>query len=134
MRIIIEIEGDQVDVKTDRQAKIAFGDTNMLDAGPPHAELLAQFGKVDQGKNDDVEAKLERPEQRELASMNPLRRGEAIAHLRTGRSSVAGELADAVDNVDAGEPKIAKTKGRKASASKKQAKPRTKSKGASQSE
>jgi hypothetical protein len=100
MRIIIEIDGDNVAVHTDRQ--LSETDTaKVVDAGSAPVELLREHGvegmyessdpaQSPRGKRGAVKPRKDTP-------LNPLRAGEAIARrlMKTGDESGSYEIIDA---------------------------------------
>jgi hypothetical protein len=112
MRIIIEINGDNIAVHTDRQ--LAEADTaSIVDAGSAPAELLRQFGgivekersgKAPRGKRGSIGPGKETP-------LNPLRAGEAIARQLLGQS--AQLESESMETIDAGRaPNLPKISGK----------------------
>jgi hypothetical protein len=114
MRIIIEIDGDNVAVHTDRQ--LSETDTaKVVDAGSAPVELLRQYGgegvyetsdlaKSPKGKRGAIKPRKDIP-------LNPLRAGEAIARqlLKSGGSE--SELYEIIDAGRApGLPKVSRKK------------------------
>ena len=104
MRIIIEINGDNIAVHTDRQ--LAEADSaSIVDAGSAPAELLRQFGKTQppRGKRGSIGPGKETP-------LNPLRAGEAVARQLLGQS--AQLESEPTETIDAGRaPKLPKISG-----------------------
>jgi hypothetical protein len=114
MRIIIEINGDNIAVHTDRQ--LAEADTaSIVDAGSAPAELLRQFGGIvekersgkaqaPRGKRGSIGPGKETP-------LNPLRAGEAVARQLLGQS--AQLESESMETIDAGRaPKLPKISGK----------------------
>jgi hypothetical protein len=124
MRIVIQIEGENVVVKTDRQ----YPETqppetqlsSVVDAGPVPAELVNQFGRVrESGSANAYEQSGKSPSSRRKGesvepetALNPLRAGEAAARrylAAEARPIVQNEL---IETTDAGKaprlPKVAR--------------------------
>lgn len=111
MRIIIEIDGDNVAVHTDRQ--LSETDTaKVVDAGSAPVELLRQYGgevsetpdvaQSPQGKRGAVKLRKDTP-------LNPLRAGEAIARQLVKSGGSEGELYEIIDGGRApGLPKVSR--------------------------
>jgi hypothetical protein len=106
MRIVIEIDGDNVQVHTDRQ--LSETDTaKVTDAGSPPVDLLRQYAMDDaydepqqsRGKASSVKPVKDAP-------LNPLRAGEAVAR-RTG--NYVERAGESIDVIDAGQaPRVPK--------------------------
>ncbi len=114
MRIIIEIDGDNVAVHTDRQ--LSETDTaKVVDAGSAPVELLRQYGG--EGMSEIPDRAQTPPEKRGAVKsrkdtpLNPLRAGEAIARqlVKTG-----GSESESYEIIDAGQaPGLPKTSRKK---------------------
>jgi hypothetical protein len=101
LRIIIEIDGDNVAVHTDR-SMLEPDSASIVDAGSAPAELLRDFGGL-----DDRTVKVKSPRGKRGAAgteretpLNPLRAGEAIARQLLGQ--VTREDSEALETIDAG--------------------------------
>lgn len=112
MRIVIEIDGDDVQVHTDRQSR-ETGSANVVDAGSAPMDLLRQHGEIDE--STDV-ARPPRVKQVPVkpakdAPLNPLRAGQAIARqLQRGGIEPSAESAEVVDGGHA--PKLPSVSGK----------------------
>ena len=99
MRIVIEIDGDDVQVHTDRQSR-ETGSANIVDAGSAPMDLLRQHGEMDE--STDV-ARPPRVKQAPIkpakdTPLNPLRAGQAIARqLQRGGIEPSAESDKVVD-------------------------------------
>lgn len=102
MRIIIEIDGDNVAVHTDRQLSETDADRG-VDAGSAPVELLREHGgegifdtldvaQSPKGKRGAVKLRKDAP-------LNPLRAGEATARRLAARGGTEG---DSYETIDAG--------------------------------
>src|SRR5688572_17950308 len=108
MRIVIEIDGDNVAVHTDRQPPGADS-VSIVDAGPAPTELLREFGGMEETKPKAAS------KARKGAALpgtewgvNPLRAGEAIARHRLGYPP--REEGAPLETIDAGRaPKLPKS-------------------------
>ena len=114
MRIVIEIDGDNVQVQTDRQPRESEN-ANVVDAGSAPIDLLREHGEAE-GLAD--ESRSERGQQRSIkpikpakdTPLNPLRAGQAAA--RQLVSKRADEEAESIDAIDAGQaPNVPKSSG-----------------------
>ena len=108
MRIVIEIDGDNVQVHTDRQARDLEG-ANVVDAGSAPMDLLRQHGET-AGVEDELPP---REKQRVIkpikpakdTPLNPLRAGQAAAYaLRAAGVASDAESTEVVDG--GGAPKL----------------------------
>ena len=112
MRIVIEIDGDDVQVHTDRQSR-ETGSANVVDAGSAPMDLLRQHGEIDESA--DV-ARPPRVKQGPIkpakdTPLNPLRAGQAIARqLQRGGIESSAESAEVVDGGHA--PKLPSVSGK----------------------
>ena len=118
MRIIIEIDGDNVAVHTDRQ--LSETDTaKVVDAGSAPVELLRQYGGEGMYETSDVaqspKGKRAAVKPRKDIPLNPLRAGEAIARrmMKSGNESESDEIIDA--GQAPGLPKVCGRKARRSS-------------------
>jgi len=111
MKIIIEINGDNIAVHTDRQ--LADADSaSIVDAGPAPAELLRKFGGIAEeersGKTQSPRGKRGSIGPGKETPLNPLRVGEAVARQLLGQS--AQLESESIETMDAGRaPKLPKT-------------------------
>jgi len=114
MKIVIEIDGDNIAVHTDR--RLAAADTaSIVDAGSAPAELLRQFGGIVEeersGKTQSRRGKRGLIDSGKETPLNPLRAGEAVARQLLGQSAQpASEPTEAIDAGPA--PKLPKTSGK----------------------
>ena len=112
MKIVIEIDGENIAVHTDRQ--LAEADTaSVVDAGSAPAELLRQFGGIVEEKRSGKKPRGERGSigpGKEIP-LNPLRAGEAVARQLLGQS--AQLESEPMETIDAGRaPKLLKISGK----------------------
>lgn len=115
MRIVIEIDGDNVQVQTDRQSP-EKDNANVVDAGSAPIDLLRQHGEGE-GLADESHA---RPEQQRTIKpikpskdtpLNPLRAGQAAARQLVQRR--ADEDAESREAIDAGQaPTVPRSSGK----------------------
>ena len=103
MRIVIEIDGDDVQVHTDRQSR-EVGSANVVDAGSAPIDLLREHGEAALAapalriKHRPIKPSKDTP-------LNPLRAGQAAARrLRNADAGSADEAAEVVDG--GGAPKL----------------------------
>ena len=99
MRIVIDIDGDNVAVHTDR-ALPDSDSTAITDAGPVPAELLRQFGrgrKAGAARGKRASAKPEGE-----AALNPLRAGELVARQRLAAYAQPAYESEVIETTDAG--------------------------------
>jgi hypothetical protein len=103
MRIIIEIDGDNVAVHTDRQLS-ETDTTRVVDAGSAPVELLREHGEEGAYDTSDVaqspKGKRGAVKPRKNTPLNPLRAGEAAARrlVKTG-----GSESEPYEIIDAGQ-------------------------------
>jgi hypothetical protein len=112
MRIVIEIDGDDVQVHTDRQSRES-GSADVVDAGSAPMDLLRQHGEIDEstdaarpprGKQGAIKPAKDTP-------LNPLRAGQAIARKhRVGGVEPNAESEEVVDGGHA--PKLPSVSGK----------------------
>ncbi len=102
MRIIIEIDGDNVAVHTDRQLSETDA-TSGVDAGSAPVDLLREHGEAGPYDTSDVarsaKGKRGAVKSRKDGPLNPLRAGEAIARRLAARGGTEG---DSYETIDAG--------------------------------
>lgn len=100
MRIIIEIDGDNVAVHTDRQLS-ETDTTRVVDAGSAPVDLLRQHGGEGVYDTSDVaqspKGKRRAVKSRKDIPLNPLRAGEAIARQRQQSGDSESELGVSID-------------------------------------
>jgi hypothetical protein len=116
MRIVIEIDGDNVQVHTDRQPREAGG-ANVIDAGSAPIDLLRQHGEI-AGLAGESQTAAQPPRGKQGAMkpakdtpLNPLRAGQAIAR-RLQAGGVASDL-ESGEVIDGGRaPKPPKVSGK----------------------
>jgi hypothetical protein len=109
MRIVIEIDGDNVQVHTDRRPHEAEA-ANIIDAGSAPMDLLRQHGEAEgaalppRGKQKPIAPSKDTP-------LNPLRAGQAAAgRIRNAVGASDAESAEVVDG--GGAPKLPKISGK----------------------
>jgi hypothetical protein len=117
MRIVIEIDGDNVALHTDRQP-VDRDAASIGNAGSAPVELLRQFGGMestatnghDESREDESGQYGSSPD--EETPLNPLRAGEAIARQRLGYP--ARLESESFQTIDAGvAPKLTSSSGKK---------------------
>jgi len=117
MRIVIDIDGENVTVHTDRQASETQGPP-IVDAGPVPSELLQQYGHVrgavtagmlEQSGGAKAHAGKRGSKGARETPLNPLRAGAAAAYQRLAAGGQAFQAGESAEGMDAGKaPQIGK--------------------------